>query len=127
MTHLGGKSTLVEMAPSVLMKKVIGFVKEPYQFPPYHEAIREPFDYYKLGTDFASPLVDKENSVVVRPGSLASATNMRHAAARWGGGVGSGTGASGAAPRPAAHGRSPCLAQAGLDQVDLISDDEAGG
>jgi len=49
---------------STLMKEVLSFVKEPYQFPPFHEAIREPFDYYALGTDFATPLVDDKESIV---------------------------------------------------------------
>lgn len=42
-----------------LIKKQI---KNPYKFNHYHQKIRSPFDYYKFGTDFLKPLVDKKNS-----------------------------------------------------------------
>lgn len=40
-------------------------VKDPYQFEPYHVAIREPFDYYKLGNDFASGVINREDSKII--------------------------------------------------------------
>ncbi|KAJ0620523.1 putative glycerol-3-phosphate 1-O-acyltransferase [Helianthus annuus] len=30
-------------------------VKEPFEFLPYHEAIREPFNYYMFGQDYIRP------------------------------------------------------------------------
>lgn len=39
-------------------------LKSPHQFAPYHEAIRAPFDYYKLGLDFIRPLIDFAQSEV---------------------------------------------------------------
>lgn len=48
-----------------LFKKVLEQFKEPYNFKPYHQAIREPFDYYALGTDFCSGVVNTEDSVVL--------------------------------------------------------------
>lgn len=38
--------------------------RHPYQFQPYHECIRKPFDYYKFGIDFLKPLVEIEHSTV---------------------------------------------------------------
>ena len=40
-------------------------VKQPYKFQPYHQSIREPFDYYKFGNDFLSPLIISEKSKLV--------------------------------------------------------------
>lgn len=40
--------------------------QNPYQFEPYHERIRTPFDYYAFGIDFLKPLVDMEHSSVER-------------------------------------------------------------
>lgn len=36
----------------------------PYQFEPYHQAIREPIDYYQFGVDFLKPLVDLPRSTI---------------------------------------------------------------
>lgn len=47
---------------------VIAQEKTPYRFEPYHKAIRSPFDYYKLGIDFAKPLV--EENVIENPAIL---------------------------------------------------------
>lgn len=38
--------------------------KSPYQFQPYHEHIRSPFDYYQFGIDFMLPLVDQKRSTI---------------------------------------------------------------
>ena len=34
----------------------------PHKFEPFHEAIREPFDYYKFGNDFFAPLIIENES-----------------------------------------------------------------
>lgn len=39
-------------------------IKNPYKFEPFHKAIREPFDYYKLGLDMFRPLMDKAKSTL---------------------------------------------------------------
>ncbi|WCJ29102.1 Glycerol-3-phosphate acyltransferase chloroplastic [Euphorbia peplus] len=39
-------------------------VEEPYEFSPYHRALREPFDYYNFGQNYIRPLVDFRNSYV---------------------------------------------------------------
>ena len=36
--------------------------QNPYQFEPYHRAIRKPIDYYQFGVDFLRPLVDLPHS-----------------------------------------------------------------
>ncbi|XP_039162435.1 glycerol-3-phosphate acyltransferase ATS12, chloroplastic-like [Eucalyptus grandis] len=38
--------------------------KDPFIFPPYHKAAREPFDYYMFGQNYIHPLVDFRNSYV---------------------------------------------------------------
>lgn len=50
---------------TTLFSKVLECAKDPYKFEPYHTAIREPFDYYKLGNDFAGGVIDRENSKIV--------------------------------------------------------------
>ncbi len=37
----------------------------PFNFQPYHQKIRRPFDYYKFGLDFIRPLVDMSVSSIV--------------------------------------------------------------
>ncbi|GMY29665.1 glycerol-3-phosphate acyltransferase, chloroplastic isoform X2 [Fagus crenata] len=39
-------------------------VEDPFVFPPYHKALREPFDYYMFGQNYIRPLVDFRNSYV---------------------------------------------------------------
>lgn len=41
-------------------------ISHPYAFEPYHERIRQPFDYYQFGLDFLRPLVVFEKSSVLR-------------------------------------------------------------
>lgn len=48
-----------------LLRLLYQQTRSPYIFQPYHERIRSPFDYYKFGTDFLRPLVDKARSTVV--------------------------------------------------------------
>mmetsp|Transcript_140778 Transcript_140778/g.259223 ORF Transcript_140778/g.259223 Transcript_140778/m.259223 type:complete len:426 (+) Transcript_140778:56-1333(+) len=56
---------------STIFKKVLENAKEPYKFPPYHQAIREPFDYYNLGSEFLTGVVSKEGSEVIGESKLA--------------------------------------------------------
>jgi glycerol-3-phosphate O-acyltransferase len=39
---------------------ILGFIllQSPFTFPPYHKALREPFDYYMFGQNYIRPLVD---------------------------------------------------------------------
>lgn len=39
-------------------------LSDPYEFPSYHKAIREPFDYYTLGNEYVGALVDWRRSVI---------------------------------------------------------------
>jgi glycerol-3-phosphate O-acyltransferase len=48
-----------------LFKKVLECIQEPYKFEPFHEAMREPFDYYGLGTEFVSGVVNYDDSLVM--------------------------------------------------------------
>mmetsp|Transcript_6059 Transcript_6059/g.18248 ORF Transcript_6059/g.18248 Transcript_6059/m.18248 type:complete len:413 (-) Transcript_6059:343-1581(-) len=54
-----------EQILSTLMKKVLETAQEPHTFQPFHEAIRAPFDYYKMGCDFANGMVDADRSLVL--------------------------------------------------------------
>ncbi len=45
--------------------RVIEQVISPYQFEPYHQKVREPFDYYALGMALWRPLVQWEQSRVL--------------------------------------------------------------
>ncbi|KAL9249965.1 Glycerol-3-phosphate acyltransferase, chloroplastic-like protein [Drosera capensis] len=49
---------------SVVLDRILKDVEEPYEFPAYHRAVREPFDYYTFGQDYIRPLVDFRNSYV---------------------------------------------------------------
>ena len=39
-------------------------IRSPYEFKPYHQKIRSPFDYYSFGINFLKPLVKKESKVL---------------------------------------------------------------
>lgn len=45
-----------------LIKKQI---ENPYPFQLYHKKIREPYDYFKFGIEFMSPMIDKKNSTIL--------------------------------------------------------------
>lgn len=45
-----------------LLKLVQEALQNPYQFQPFHTAIREPLDYYKWGNDFLRPLIKIDDS-----------------------------------------------------------------
>jgi len=36
----------------------------PYEFPSYHQSIREPIDYYKMGNDYVGSMIDYTRSVM---------------------------------------------------------------
>jgi len=38
----------------------------PYRFEPYHQGLRVPFDYYGFGNEFFRPIVDIENSRILK-------------------------------------------------------------
>jgi len=48
-----------------LFKEILEKTKEPYKFPPYHKAIREPLDYYALGNEFATGVINREDSALM--------------------------------------------------------------
>ncbi|GJM91582.1 hypothetical protein PR202_ga07968 [Eleusine coracana subsp. coracana] len=47
-----------------MFDRVLLDCQNPFTFPPYHKAIREPFDYYMFGQNYIRPLVDFRNSFV---------------------------------------------------------------
>ncbi|MCB1107419.1 MAG: 1-acyl-sn-glycerol-3-phosphate acyltransferase [Chlamydiia bacterium] len=49
---------------NVFIRLVIEQFRSPFQFQPYHEKLRVPFDYYKFGLDFLRPLVDLPHSTL---------------------------------------------------------------
>jgi len=48
-----------------LFKKVLENMKDPHKFEPFHAAMREPFDYYALGNEFATGVINAEDSTVI--------------------------------------------------------------
>ncbi|KAF3449308.1 hypothetical protein FNV43_RR10036 [Rhamnella rubrinervis] len=49
---------------TAVLDRVFLDVEEPFDFPPYHKAMREPFDYFMFGQNYIRPLVDFRNSYV---------------------------------------------------------------
>ncbi|CAN4128116.1 unnamed protein product [Withania somnifera] len=49
---------------ALLLDRVFVDVKDPFEFSPYHKAIREPFDYYKFGQNYIRQLLDFRSSYV---------------------------------------------------------------
>ncbi|GKV10638.1 hypothetical protein SLEP1_g21978 [Rubroshorea leprosula] len=49
---------------AVALDRVLLDVEVPYDFSPYHKALREPFDYYMFGQNYIRPLIDFRNSYV---------------------------------------------------------------
>lgn len=47
-----------------LFKKVLERAKEPHKFDPFHKAMREPFDYYELGNEFARGVINGKDSPI---------------------------------------------------------------
>lgn len=55
-------------AHNVVFVTLLSLIKEqcekPFDFQPYHQLIRKPFDYYQFGLDLVKPLVDLPHSTV---------------------------------------------------------------
>ncbi|WOG90055.1 hypothetical protein DCAR_0209296 [Daucus carota subsp. sativus] len=49
---------------AVALDRISNVVKDPFLFSPYHEAIREPFDYYTFAQDYIRPLINFGHSYV---------------------------------------------------------------
>nr|UKG18720.1 chloroplast glycerol-3-phosphate acyltransferase [Forsythia viridissima] len=49
---------------AVALDRIFMDARDPFEFSPYHEAIREPFDYYKFGQNYIRPLTDFRSSYV---------------------------------------------------------------
>ncbi|KAK6122560.1 hypothetical protein DH2020_043697 [Rehmannia glutinosa] len=47
---------------AVVLDRIFLDVRDPFQFEPYHKAIREPFDYYVFGQNYIRPLLDFRTS-----------------------------------------------------------------
>ncbi|XP_051137109.1 glycerol-3-phosphate acyltransferase, chloroplastic [Andrographis paniculata] len=47
---------------AIALDRIFMDVLDPFQFSPYHEAIRAPFDYYMFGQKYIRPLIDFRNS-----------------------------------------------------------------
>lgn len=62
------KSKTPDMLAKQLFEQLCALIevqlKDPYQFPPYHEAITAPFDYYRFGLEFIRPAIDFEHSTL---------------------------------------------------------------
>jgi hypothetical protein len=54
-----------EKTLTALFKKVLERAKDPHKFEPFHRAMREPFDYYALGNEFAKPIINRQTSALV--------------------------------------------------------------
>ncbi|KAH7279600.1 hypothetical protein KP509_37G026000 [Ceratopteris richardii] len=52
---------IVEIMATVLDRVLLQF-EDPFTFPSYHEAIREPYDYYMFGQNYIRLLLDFRNS-----------------------------------------------------------------
>lgn len=49
---------------STYLDEILKYVQKPYDFEPYHTAVRSPVDTFKLGIDLIRPLVDRKKSTV---------------------------------------------------------------
>ncbi|KAI4311549.1 hypothetical protein MLD38_036435 [Melastoma candidum] len=49
---------------SLALDRVLYDVEDPFEFSPYHKALRKPFDYYVFGQNYIRPLIDFRNSYV---------------------------------------------------------------
>ncbi|URD87238.1 glycerol-3-phosphate acyltransferase, partial [Musa troglodytarum] len=60
-------SSASEIIPSnmaVAFDRILLDVENPFNFSPYHKAVREPFDYYMFGQNYFRPLVDFRTSYI---------------------------------------------------------------
>ena len=69
----GDATEFTENMFSTLLELARRAVCSPIEFGPYHERIRQPFDYYKFGFDFASMLLNPDDSTVLGRDSIAEA------------------------------------------------------
>ncbi len=51
-------------------------IQSPYQFEPYHEHITAPFDYYRFGINFLTPLIDLKHSTLIGEANLQKITKQ---------------------------------------------------
>lgn len=70
---IGDPTEFTERNFSTLLELARRAVADPINFQPYHKKIRTPFDYYKFGFDFASILLDVDNSTVLGRENLSKA------------------------------------------------------
>lgn len=56
----GNDGKINELYLALLEKQL----NHPFHFKPYHQKIREPFDYYEFGLQFIRPLIDIEHSSI---------------------------------------------------------------
>jgi len=59
-----GDITTVTPILNQFLDLVIKQLKTPFTFEPFHQRITEPFDYYRFGLDFISPMILKDESTV---------------------------------------------------------------
>jgi len=57
------EGTTLEMA-SLCSQLATAQFERPFVFEPYHQKMRQPFDYYQFGLDFVRPLIDLPHSKV---------------------------------------------------------------
>lgn len=62
--HSGRSADDVQLIFQTFNKLLSAQLESPFQFTPFHKAIREPFDYYQFGLDFVEPLLDMAHSRV---------------------------------------------------------------
>lgn len=63
--NCGCAPTACTLPPRARCAQVLEKNKEPHKFEPYHQAMREPYDYYALGNDFANGVINREDSALV--------------------------------------------------------------
>ena len=51
-------------------------LKDPFKFAPYHQAVRDPFDFYEFGNNFVRTLVKWEESYVTGEDKLAEIRDL---------------------------------------------------
>lgn len=59
----GGDVEFYEEMLSGLLLQMLQLTKEPPTFEPFHRSVREPYDYYAMGVDFARGIVEKDTSL----------------------------------------------------------------
>lgn len=59
-----GANDIILSNMAVAFDRILLDVEDPFTFPPYHVAIREPFDYYMFVQNYIRPLIDFRNSYI---------------------------------------------------------------